>query len=217
MSNKGDKIVLVGGGGHCKSVIDSILRLKRFTGIAITEKEKQSNRNILDVPVVGSDEDLHDIYASGYKYAFITVGGICDLNIRSGIYNMLKEIGFIIPNIIDPSASVSNHIEIEDGVFIGKKAIVNAGSTIKKGVIINTAAVIEHDCTIGEFVNIAPGVIVCGEAHIGEKTFIGASSVLKQHIKIGSYSMIGMGSVVLRDIGNYSLAYGNPCKIIRQI
>jgi len=70
--------------------------------------------------------------------------------------------GFIIPNIVDASAKVSKHSQIDKGVFIGKHVVVNAGAVIGQGAIINSGAIVEHDCEIGEFVHIAPGTVLCG-------------------------------------------------------
>jgi sugar O-acyltransferase (sialic acid O-acetyltransferase NeuD family) len=208
------KILLVGGGGHCKSVLDSLLVLDQFSEIGIIDK-KNIGKDLLGIPVIGGDDDLAQLYYDGYKYAFVTVGSIGNPEIRRRLFNKLNEIGFTVPNIIDPSAVVSHHLNMETGIFVGKNAVINAGSTIHKGVIINTGATIEHDCCVGEFVHIAPGSVLSGGVQIGKNTHIGANCVIKQQIKIGSDSIVGMGSVVLKDIEDNIIAYGNPCRGVR--
>jgi sugar O-acyltransferase (sialic acid O-acetyltransferase NeuD family) len=206
------KILLVGGGGHCKSVLDSLLELNEFSEIGIIDKIENKDKLILGVPVVGCDEDLQRLFLKGYEYAFVSVGSIGNPNIRIKLFNLLNGIGFKIPNIIDPSATVSHHVNMEMGIFVGKNAVINAGSTISKGAIINTGTIIEHDCIIGEFVHIAPGTVLSGEVQIGDNTHIGANSVIKQQLKIGSDSIIGMGSIVLGNVRDHIVAYGNPCR-----
>ena len=209
------KILLVGGGGHCKSVLDSLLEINEFSKIGIIDIKENMRKEILEVLVIGCDDDLPRLFTDGYKYAFVTVGSIGNPKLRIRLFNKLNEIGFEIPNIVDPSAVVSRHVKMETGIFVGKNVVINAGSTIHKGSIINTGAIIEHDCLVGEFAHIAPGSVLSGEVQIGENTHIGANSVIKQQLRIGADSIIGMGSVVTKNIKDNIIAYGNPCKEVR--
>lgn len=207
------RVLLVGGGGHCRSVVDSLLLTKQYDEIGIVDIKSNIGKNILTIPVIGQDSDLPNLFIKGFTDAFITVGSIGVSNPRSNLFKMIEEIGFNIPNIIDPSAVVSDRVELGRGIFIGKNAVVNVGTTIHKGSIINTSTVIEHDCFIGELTHIAPGTVLCGEVHVGSGAHIGANSVVKQQVRIGSNTLIGMGSTVLCDIGDSLVAYGNPCKV----
>lgn len=208
------KILLVGGGGHCKSVLDSLLLLNQFSEIGIIDVAENIGKKIMGVSIIGCDDNLVELFSRGYSFAFVTVGSIGNPMQRIKLFGNLVKIGFKMSNIIDPSATVSHFVKMESGIFIGKNAVVNSGSLINKCAIINSAAVVEHDCIIGEFVHIAPGAVLGGEVQIGANTHIGANSVIKQQIKIGSDSIIGMGSVVLKEIESNIIAYGNPCKVV---
>lgn len=209
------KILLIGGGGHCKSVLDSLLGTKDYSDIGIIEKEESLGDQILGVPIIGCDDDLPRLYQAGFTHAFVTVGSIGNPKLRIKLFSTLEKIGFELPNIIDETAVVSHHVQLEKGIFVGKNAVINAGSIISKGAIINTSTLIEHDCVIEEFVHIAPGTVLCGEVHIGTETHIGANSVIKQQIRIGPKTVIGMGSVVVHDIGSNIIAFGHPCKEVQ--
>ncbi|WHE06691.1 acetyltransferase [Thermoanaerobacterium thermosaccharolyticum] len=209
------KLLLLGGGGHCKSVLDS-LNFSKYSEIGIVDKKESIGKVILNIPVIGTDDDLEKLYRMGYNYAFVTVGSTGDPSIRIKLFNILEKIGFEILNVIDPTAIVSKYATLENGIYVGKNAVINAGSFIGKGTIINTASSIDHDCNIGQFVHIAPGCVLCGEVKIGEYTHIGARSVIKQRIEIGANSLIGMGSVVLKNISKNVVAYGNPCKEVKK-
>jgi len=211
------KILLVGGGGHCKSVIDSLLELDQFSEIGIIDKKENKEIRILGVSVIGFDDDLPRFFSESYHYAFVTLGSIGDPSLRINLFRLLEEIGFKIPNIVDASAIVSDDVNMETGIYIGKNVVVNAGTSLCKGSIINTSATIEHDCAIGAFSHIAPGAVLCGEVIIGGNSHIGANTVIKQQIKIGANTIIGVGSVVLQNIDDDMIAYGNPCKEIKTI
>lgn len=53
--------------------------------------------------------------------------------------------------------------------------------------------------------------------HIGTNCWIGAGSIILPGITIGNNAVIGAGSVVTKDMPNNVVAYGNPCRIIREI
>lgn len=208
-----NKILLIGGGGHCKSVLDALISSSNYTDIAIVDTIENIDREILNRKIIGTDDDLNKLLEEGFKNAFITVGSIGDTRLKRRLYDMVNKIGFNIPSIIDSSAIVSRNAIIGRGVFIGKNAVVNAGTKIGEGAIINTGTIIEHDCVVNEFAHIAPGAVLCGDVVIEENVHIGARAVIKQQIRIGYNSIIGMGSVVLNDIPPNSKAYGNPCTI----
>ena len=211
------KILLIGGGGHCRSVIDSLMELNSYSEIGIVDKQETVGSSVMGLPIVGCDDDLFDLYVKGYNYAFITLGSIGNPVIRIKLYNLLNEIGFIIPTIIDSSAKVSLNAKLEEGVFVGKLSIVNTDAQIKKCAIINSGAIVEHDCQIGAFVHIAPGAVLGGDVFVGENTHIGSNSTIKQQVRIGSNSVIGMGSVVLHNIQDKVIAYGNPCREVNEL
>lgn len=203
-------ILLIGGGGHCASVADALIRTKEYDKIGIIDFKDKSPLFDL-IPIVGCDDDLSELKKE-YDYAFVTVGSVGHTALRQKLYSMIQELGFTIPNIIDPSAVVSENAELGNGIFVGKNAVINARSRIGNAAIINTGAIVEHDCDIGSFAHISPRATLCGRVIVGDNTHIGAGAVIKQGIKVGKGSMIGMGSVVIHNIVDGVLVVGNPAK-----
>lgn len=214
MMNK--NILLIGGGGHCKSVLDSLLESDEYSQIGIIDTKQSMGNAVMGIPVIGCDDDIKDLFDQGYRHAFITLGSIGSPFLRVRLHDMLNEIGFEMPSIMDTTACISKNASLESGVFVGKRAVINAGALIKKCAIINTGAIIEHDCLIGEFAHIAPGAVIGGGVKIGQRTHIGSNTAVRQQIKIGEDSIIGMGSVVTKDIGDNVTAYGNPAREINR-
>lgn len=219
MSKK--KILLLGTGGHCLSVLDSLITLSSYDAIGLIDKKinatptSQEPRKIMGIPILGDDSDLEGLFAAGYSEAFITVGSIGDVSLRKKIYMTIKQIGFHVPNIIDKSSVLSSFAILGDGIYVGKNSIINAGTRIGDCAIINTSSVIEHECSIGDFVHISPRSTLCGGVMVETGTHIGAGSVVKQNVHIGEDTMVGMGSVVLNDIDSRVVAFGNPCKEVK--
>jgi len=209
------KLLLIGGGGHCKSIIDTLSTMDEYSEIAIIDKKELVGTHILGIPIIGTDDDLCKLFNQGFRYAFISVGSLGDTNLRRKLYNHISTFDFIVPNIIDKSAIVSQFANLTQGIFIGKSAVVNAGATLHPCAIINTNAIIEHDCNIHTFAHIAPGAVLSGEVQIGKHTHIGSNSVIRQGLCIGSNNIIGIGSVVTKPIDDNIIAFGNPCRVVK--
>lgn len=202
-----NKLILVGGGGHCVSVMDSIDR-KIYDDIQIVDSAYKAGTDINGITVYGDDTALSELYAKGYRNAFITVGSVGDYKNRSRIAEMLTAYHFHFVNIIDSSAVISKHAKLGKGIFVGKHAVINADAQIADFCIINTGAVVEHGCMVEQYVHIAPGAVVLGNCRIKEQTHIGANSTVLQNITVGKRVMIGMGSIVLHDVADNQKRYG---------
>ncbi len=209
------KIVLIGGGGHCKSVIDTLLRNREYKEVVITDPALEIGSDVLGVLVVGTDDILAELLKKGFQYAFITVGSIEPNDIRYNLATKAKRIGYEFPIIIDSSAIISEKVNIGEGTFIGKNSIINAGGNIGKHCIINTSAIIEHDDCVGDFSHISVGSVLCGNVSIGNNTLIGARATVIQGVSIGKNTIIGAGAVVNKNMPDNCSAVGAPAKIIR--
>lgn len=208
-------LLLIGGGGHCKSVLDSLKGSGVYSEIAIIDQSDRVGEYVADVPIVGTDKQLEEFFGKGYRYAFITIGSVGNPQSRIKLYQLIKAIGFCVPNIIDASAVIASDTELSEGIFVGKRAIVNSGTRIGSCAIVNSGAIIEHDCNIGEYAHIASGAVLTGGVTIGDRAHIGAQAVIRQNLSIGENALIGIGSVVVKTIGPDVVAYGNPCKVVQ--
>ncbi len=193
-------ILLVGGGGHCRSVIDVLEACKQPIA-GIIHGPDCSLDSILGYPSLGRDEDLENLY-SKYNLALITLGQIKTATIRQKLFNLLNSTGFILPTIISPLAYVSSHSTVGQGSIVMHHALVNAKSTIGDNCIINTKALVEHDCIIANHCHVAIGAVLCGDVHVGEGSFIGANVTIMQGVRIGKNCIIGMGCTVKKNIAD---------------
>lgn len=212
-----EKILLLGSGGHAKSVVDAIEQSGKYEIAGFLEVAEKQCFTYKNYHVIGTDDDMHMFYQQGIHYAFVTVGYMGDNTIRESLYKKLKEAQFCLPVIKDSSAVVASDAKLGAGVFIGKHAIINADVKVGTMCIINSAAVVEHDCQIGDYSHIAVGAVLCGAVSIKERVLIGANATLTQGVTIQEQAIIGAGSVVICDIPSYVSVVGNPAKIIRHL
>ena len=201
-------LILIGGGGHCKSVIE------------VAESAGYEIKGILDMPdevgkdvlpghkVIGTDDEIPQ-YVEECDF-IITVGFIKNPALRIKLYNKVKAAGGRLATIIASTAHVSKYAELGEGTVIMHQAFVNAGAKIGDNCIINTFVNIEHDAEVGNQCHISTGTMVNGECKIGENCFIGSQSVCANCIEIASDIIVGAGSVVRKSIRMKGIYAGNP-------
>lgn len=200
-------MVLLGGGGHCKSVIE-VAESAGYNILGVLDMPEVVGKQVLDYKVIGTDDDISK-YVDKAEFV-ITVGFIKNPAIRIKIYNRIKEAGGKLATIIASTAHVSKYATIGEGTVIMHQAVVNAGAKIGVNCIINTFANIEHDAQIGDQCHISTGTMVNGDCKVGDRCFIGSQSVLANGITVGDDIIIGAGSVVRKSIDQKGIYSGNP-------
>ena len=191
-----EKILLIGGGGHCHSVIDVIEKEDKFSIAGIIDRKELVGTKVLDYPIIGSDDDLVELFKV-YKHAIVTVGQIKSNTVRVKLFQLLKEIGYTLPTIVSPTAYISRYAAIDDGTVVHHQAIINANAKVGQNCIINTKALIEHDAVIEDSCHISTASIINGGTVVKKDTFVGSNSVTKEYITIQAGSFIKAGSVVV--------------------
>jgi len=210
-----NSIVLVGGGGHCASVIDVIEQEGKFSIAGIVDRQNIGSK-VLGYTIIASDSDLPRL-AKEYRNFLITVGHIESNEARTRLFGELKKSGILFPTIISPIAYVSKYATIGEGTIVMHNAFVNANAKIGKNTIINTAAIVEHDATIGDHCHLSTAAVVNGGCTIGDHTFIGSNAMVKQYLAIGEGVVIGASAVVLGTLEPNGVYAGNPAVLKRKI
>jgi len=184
------EILLIGGGGHCKSVIDVIEQENKFVIAGIIDKKEFIGQDVLGYEVVGCDDDLAELFKT-YKFAVVTVGQIRSNSLKIKLFNNLKNIGYTLPTIISPLAYISKHATIEEGSVIMHHSLVNANAKVGKNCIINTKALIEHDAVVEDNCHISTGAIINGGVVVKKNSFVGSNSTTKEYIEINGFTEAG--------------------------
>ena len=120
-------------------------------------------------------------------------------------------------NVISNSSEISSTTKIGNGCIINSMVCIAGHTTLGDFVFVNRNVSIGHHTKIGNFTTINPGSNIAGNVEIGYNCQIGIGCNVFNGVKIGNNSIIGAGSLVTKNIPDNVVAYGNPCKIIKQI
>jgi len=209
-----ETIILLGGGGHCKSCIDVIEAEDRYRILGILDKAQKKGEIMAGYPVIGTDDDLPDLIKT-CDHFHITVGHIQNPTVRIKLFNLLMSLGASLPVIISPYAVVSKNSHIGDGSIIMHQAVVNTEAQIGPNCILNTGALIEHESKVGAHTHISTYAILNGQCKVGDACFIGSRTVLANNTEVVSETLVSAGSVVLKSLDRSGVYIGNPLRKIR--
>lgn len=200
---------MVGGGGHCKSVIDAALSAGREIR-GILENPAYAGGDVLGFPVIGSDNDA--LAYIGECEFVVSVGSIKDPSLRVRLFDGLKAQGAQMATIVASTARVSPFAQIGEGSVVLHNACVNACARVGANSIINTLANVDHDCEVGRHTHISTCSSLNGNVKVGDRVFIGSNTVVNHGVSIASDIVVGSGCLVhhrLTVAGTYA---GNPLR-----
>ena len=205
-------LILVGGGGHCKAVID-VAECAGREILGVLDKPEEVGKSVLGYNVIGTDDDMAR-YAKKADF-LVTVGQIKSAELRVQLHRRIEAVGCRLATLVSPASHVSKHATIDAGTVVMHHAVVNADAKIGRGCIINTFADVEHDVVVGDFCHISTGVVINGGVLIGEGSFIGSRSVVRQGVSMCGGVLVGAGAVVVSNLTERCLYVGCPAKRIK--
>jgi acetyltransferase EpsM len=193
-------IVVYGGGGHGKSVIELLRAIGTYHVVGVLDDGVPTGESILGLPILGGREVLSDLYNQGVHLAVNAVGGIGNVAVRIEVFESLAQADFVCPAVVHPTAYIEPSAQLSAGVQIFPHAYIGSDARLGNGCIVNTGAIVSHDCRLADYVNVSPGAMLAGEVQVGSGVLIGMGVTINLRAKIGSGVRIGNGATVKSDV-----------------
>ncbi|HEX3314353.1 MAG TPA: acetyltransferase [Gemmataceae bacterium] len=205
--------VLLGGGGHCRVLLDCLLEDPTVLVRGILDRDLAlRGQDAFGVKFLGDDDQLASLIAAGVTHFVVGLGSIGDHEPRARVFAHGLEAGLEPLAVTHPSAIASRRIREGRGVQRLAGSIVNAGAILGDNVVVNSGAIVEHDCILGDHVHVAPGARLAGNVTVGMGAHIGVGATVRQGIAIGARALLGAGAVVVRDVPDDAVMVGVPAR-----
>ena len=189
-------LLLLGCGGHARSLIDLIEAEGQWCIHGLVGLPEQVGANVPGYPVVGADEDLPNLRGTCTS-AVLAIGQLPDPAPRKLLATLLEKLNFHCPVLISPHAVVGRHALLGAGTVVGHGAIVDAGAVVGSHCIPNTRALIEHDAQLGDHCHVSTGALVNGGVQLGSGCFIGSGAMLRDRLQLPAGTVISAGKRVM--------------------
>ena len=199
-------VIVIGGGGHGRVVIEALLR-SDMEILGVIDPDRGVATALPKAVAWLGDEQVLAEYRPHRCMLANGIGGIGTAR-RRLVFEKLVTAGYAFLTVLHPSATIASDVVLGEGCQLMAGAVLQPGAQVGMNAIVNTRAAVDHDCRIGDHAHIAPGAVLCGNVEIGANTHLGAGAVVIQGVRIGSGSIVGAGTTVLRDVGDNIIVYG---------
>ncbi|MCF6346901.1 MAG: acetyltransferase [Flavobacteriaceae bacterium] len=206
------EIYLIGVGNYTEVIIE----LARDCGYLVKGLyHYNSERNgefVLGVEILGSTEDL---FKNGLKeLSFgITIGNNSK---RQEIANKIRSLNGVTPNLIHPTAKISESAIIETGCFFQANAMVWAKALVNSDCILSPNSYISHHAKVDSSCFLAPFSVVGAYCSIGKRVTFGINSIIIPKLSLGDDSIVGAKANILQPFDKNSILIGNPAIILEK-
>lgn len=207
------KLILVGGGGHCQSVIDVVEAIPRYEIVGVLDRAHKVGQYVSDYEIIGTEEQMASLVHPEVHF-LVTVGQIASSRIRYQLFQKVKQVGGRLATVVSPRAYVSSRATVGEGSVVMHDALINTHAQIGSNTIVNTRALVEHGVQVGNCCHIATGAIVNGDCQIRDHVFFGSQATVVQGVSIGEGIVVGAGATVVRSLTEPGTYAGHPARLI---
>jgi UDP-N-acetylbacillosamine N-acetyltransferase len=198
------KFILLGAGGHARSVADVIISSYEKPSIVFFDSNAKEKGSLYGFDIVNS-------FPESFKAPIIIAIG--DNNIRKRIFD--KSSGMKFGKVCSSKAYISERSKLGEGVFVANFCHIGPEAEISDNTIINNGAIVEHEVKIGKHCHIAPNATISGRCVLGDLVFVGVGATIINNINICSNVTIGAGATVKDHITEPGTYVGTPAKKIK--
>ena len=193
------RLLLIGGGGHCRSCIDVIRMTNQYQIVGIIDVKEKVGQQLDGVNIIGTDDELEK-FLPEIDQVLITVGKLGRSEIRKRIYMGVQRLDGKFATVVSPRSHISSTANVAIGTIIMHDVCIDASVKVAENCIINTKALLAHDAVVGSHTHIATRATLNGAAEVGRNVFVGSHAVISNHCSVGDNAVIGGGVIVKTDV-----------------
>lgn len=201
--NETKRTIIIGCGGHSRSVTDIILLNDPKTVLVYVDDNARKNEMLYGFKVL-KELDI------GENECFVALGD----NARRKS-KMMELCSKNIISVISVNAHIGFSATIGRGCFVGSFCHLGPETSIGEGTIVNTASVVEHEVQIGNYCHVGPNATISGRCKVGDLVFVGVGATIKDYVSVCSGVTVGAGATVVKDITEPGVYVGCPAKRIK--
>lgn len=185
------KIVVIGAGGHGKSVADLLLLQNEYELVGFVDDAYPEVSEVWGFQVIGKvSADTLSSLQDNVEYAVVAIGYNA---LRESVYKLVEELGLVMPSIVHPNAFVSPRAILGNGCVVMANAVIGTEARLGDGVIINAGAIVDHHAVVDDFGHLGVNASMAGGAHLGRSAWAQAGVALGYGVTIPEKQILKPG------------------------
>lgn len=185
------KIVVVGAGGHGKSVADLLLLQDEYELVGFLDDAYPVVAGVWSFPVFG--KVTAEVLQSLKVNVSNVVVAIGNNELREKMFKLLIGLGFSMPSVVHPNAFVSPRAILGNGCMVMANAVIGTEACLGEGVIVNSGAIVDHHAVVDDFGHLGVNASMAGGAHLGRSAWAQAGVALGYGISIPERQILRPG------------------------
>ncbi len=203
--NKTNGLIILGFGGHARSVADVALSIG-FNSLLFIDENAKEGETFLGFKV------LRDFpFNIPDNWLFMPAAG--DNKRRQKQLELIRSAQKPIATIVSKSATIGVGAKLSAGCFVAHHAHIGTMASVGDGCIVNTGAIVEHECVVGDFTHLSINSTLAGRSSLGNLVLLGAGAIVIDGISITDQVTIGAGGVVVKSLYRPGIYVGVPVKL----
>lgn len=183
------RVIVIGAGGHGRSVAEAILLLKRDELVGFVDDGADAHAKVWGYPILGRTDSLRTLR----EYADAVVVAIGNNAVREKLHVRVREAGFELLSVIHPTAFVSPTATLGPGSAVMAGAVVGTEAQLGEGVIVNCGATVDHHCRVDAFGHLGVNACMAGGSVLGHRAWMQAGSALGYGVQVDGCAVLGAG------------------------
>ena len=193
-------VLIIGGAGGCKMVIDAIKSCNTYNIRGIIDNEMNIGEEIMGHKIIGNDSNLNELFELGFRNIVLSFSILGNLKLRRKKYEFYSAFGFNFPNIIHKDSIIEQSVKLGYGNLILAGSVLGSEVSLENFNYINTGSIICHESKVGNNNHFAPNSVIAGRVQIGNNVLVGMCVTTYFDIKIGDNVVINNGVNIINDI-----------------
>lgn len=183
------RIIVVGAGGHGRSVAEAILLLGQDELVGFVDDGADANAKVWTYPILGRTDSLRALRA----LANAVVVAIGNNAVREKVHAQARDVGFELLTVIHPTAFVSPTATLGAGCAVMAGAVVGTEAQFGEGVIVNCGATVDHHCRVDAFGHLGVNACMAGGSVLGHRAWMQAGSTLGYGVQVEDGAVLSPG------------------------
>jgi len=187
------RLLIVGAGGHGRSVAEAVLMSNDFELIGFLDDAAfNSGGGVWGGPVLGPATGFAD-YVALASQAVVAIG---NNTLRQKLCGQLHAAGIGLASVIHPRAIVSPRAQLGEGVTVMAGAIVGTEAVLGQGVIVNCGAVVDHHAQVHDFGHLGVNACMAGGSVLGSLAWMQAGSAIGYGVELAAGTVLKPGEAI---------------------